>query len=234
MNIFYWIFIIDMIAFGILFGLGHYAKERYFKDTWNRQVSKEVKQCRKDEKEWKKNHPILAFLEGFYYDLRWRKDIPMDKYREIKWFIQRGKRGYADYDVWGFHSYLTNIISKGIKDLKVQVHGVPSDVHKKMNESYSSDLKKSIKEWKRILGEIQWTFETAKKIDEGNLLYIEDERSRKRIEKTCKILNIPIAEEDKLFPEIPDEFYTVMTKEECKRYKNGWKLFQKYYFSLWD
>ena len=26
----------------------------------------------------------------------------------------------------------------------------------------------------------------------------------------------------------------VMTKKEMVKYKNGWKLFQKYYFDLWD
>lgn len=25
-----------------------------------------------------------------------------------------------------------------------------------------------------------------------------------------------------------------ISKEEYKRYKNGWKIFQKYYFDLWD
>ena len=217
MNIFWGIFIIDIISFCILFGLGYYAKERYFKDTWKDKKSKEVNQCLKDEKEWKKNHPVLAFLEDFYYSAIVKKDIPIDAYREIKWFIQRGKRGYADCDVWGFDYYLSNIIVNGIKDLKEQVHGVPSDISRKMGESHSSDLKKSIKEWKRILGEIQWTFETSTKICENNWILIKDERTRGTYKKLEK-----------------DKNFRVMTKEECKRYKNGWKLFQQYYFNLWD
>ena len=45
----------------------------------------------------------------------WQKirDIPS----EIKYFIQRGRRGYSDRDIWGLDSYLVSIIYNGIKKL---------------------------------------------------------------------------------------------------------------------
>jgi len=37
--------------------------------------------------------------------------------KNIIWFIQRGKSGYADCDFWNFDRYLTNIAIKGIQDI---------------------------------------------------------------------------------------------------------------------
>jgi len=39
-----------------------------------------------------------------------KKGEIMRIFKEIKWFWQRGKRGWADCDVWGFQDYLTDII----------------------------------------------------------------------------------------------------------------------------
>lgn len=46
--------------------------------------------------------------------------------KELYWFYQRGKRGYADCDVWDFDSYLRSIIIPGLKSLKKRAHGEPS------------------------------------------------------------------------------------------------------------
>ena len=75
----------------------------------------------------------------------------------------------------------------------------------------------SMIEWKRILSEIIWTFEVTSKIQEKDWCYcplVKDRRKHKKWAKKCKI--------------------HLMTKEECDRYKQGWKYFQQYYFDLWD
>ena len=158
--------------------------------------------------------PRVNWLRWLIYNL---PDVPKDTYRNIRYFIQRGKRGYSDCDIWGLNYYLADIITNSVRELKEQVHGVPCDIPKKVGEKHSFNLKKSIKEWKRILGEIQWTFEIVHRINENDWFIVRDERKRskyKNLEKNSK--------------------YHVMTKKECKRYKNGWKLFQKYFFDLWD
>lgn len=38
-------------------------------------------------------------------------------YKEVKAFLQRGYRGYADCDVWGFGSYLTDVMAGGLRQL---------------------------------------------------------------------------------------------------------------------
>jgi len=37
--------------------------------------------------------------------------------RKIKWFIQRGKRGWADCDAWDFNTYVAGIIKEGTEYL---------------------------------------------------------------------------------------------------------------------
>jgi len=38
------------------------------------------------------------------------KYAPSGNYRKIKWFIQRGKRGWADVDAWDINDYITSIM----------------------------------------------------------------------------------------------------------------------------
>jgi len=154
-------------------------------------------------------HPKMNWLRWIIYNL---KDLPKDIYNNIKWFIQRGKRGYADCDVWDFDSYLSKVISEGIKDLKSQIHGVSSDFASKDGKDIYLD------KWKVVLDEIIWTFETSQKIIDADWIYLNSkERNKKRRIKFSKEFN-----------------YHIMTKEECDRYRKGWVLFRKYYHSLWD
>lgn len=48
-------------------------------------------------------------------------------FQDIKWFCQRGKRGWADCDVWDFNDYLAGIIIAGLERLKKEHHGCSSE-----------------------------------------------------------------------------------------------------------
>lgn len=52
----------------------------------------------------------------------------MNLYRNIKYFIQRGKRGYADCDVWDLDLYLAKVISGSVNRLKEIHHGGPYEL----------------------------------------------------------------------------------------------------------
>ena len=65
--------------------------------------------------------------------------------RKIKWFIQRGIRGWADSDTWDFHCYLADIITGGTKYLLENQHGYPGSLTEK--------------EWDQKLKEMIWAFE---------------------------------------------------------------------------
>ena len=151
----------------------------------------------------------------------WQKisDFP----REVYWFIQRGKRGYSDSDTWGFNYHLSDIITGGIKHLRKNLHGCPDTLNPKTGKH---DF--NIKRWGKILDEIVYTFETGKNVTCSNWLYINTNKWNKkeynRMVIICKEMNA----------KWPEEKYKALTKKECKRYEDGWKLFQEYFFNLWD
>jgi len=127
-----------------------------------------------------KKHPIKHFFFTVKCKLeKWFIDNPRDLINNIDWFMQRGLRGYSDYDVWDFDDYLSKVIRDGLTNLKNNSNGHPGEL-------------KSMEEWQGILDEIIWIF----KVDKEQIL--------------------------KLSP------------EEKKRYNKGWKLFQKYFYNLWD
>lgn len=48
-----------------------------------------------------------------------------DLYRECKFFIQRGYRGYSDRDVWGWYDYMADINVKALRHLAKRKIGHP-------------------------------------------------------------------------------------------------------------
>ena len=61
---------------------------------------------------------MLNIFEKIYYPI-WRKviwifDIP----REIKYFFQRGIRGYSDRDIWALDDYLCSWLPKALRQMK--------------------------------------------------------------------------------------------------------------------
>lgn len=143
-------------------------------------------------------------------------DVPRDVYRYFKRGIQRWNRGWSDADIWGVNDFLSRVIPAMLKRLKETQQGLPTWTEDKTEEQAQ-------KEWNDILDTIINTFETSKKIADNELGYFENWSQRKydyynKIWVTHTYEPKPRA----------------MTKEECGKYKQGWELFRKYYFSLWD
>lgn len=105
--------------------------------------------------------------------------------REIKWFIQRGKRGYADSDLWYLCWYISNLMVNALKQFDERRCGYPG---------YLTD-----KKWSKKLNEMREGFEFYKNADDieneafekfgdkrkaGKLLWLEHvEKQRKIAEK---------------------------------------------------
>jgi len=136
-------------------------------------------------------------------------DWPFSFCREVKWFVQRGHRGYADIDCCDIDYYIAGVITKMLKELKENQTGIPL-----WQEHESEEM--ATKRWNEILDSIIYTFKCAEKIAGGDSFYTE-EKDRKEYEELSKATTIDL-----------------MTKEECERYRLGWKYFQKHFFSLWD
>lgn len=88
-------------------------------------MAKNFTELREESKKWDREHPWLRRWYRFT-GWAWRHEgwlNPREWYRTIKWFIQRGRRGWSDRDVWSFDWYLARVIAEGIDHLIVTKHG---------------------------------------------------------------------------------------------------------------
>ncbi len=229
----------DAILFGIFYLIGLWAIKKESKDTWKGEKTMEVGKSSKLSKEWEKKHPILDFFQSFKYEVNRKYEVPGDFYYNVKYFIQRGKKGYSKRDVWGFDYYLSDIIVKGLKDLKEMAHGCPCGemVGVQSIDIEDEDSQQMI-EWKKTLDKIIWTFEVSKKIQDHNWILVNDEKDRIELKKYERRLNTKTKYKYDLFGDllknVKSTKYHLMSKTEMQRYRMGWELFQKYYFDLWD
>lgn len=94
---------------------------------------------------------------------------------KIKWFIQRGKRGYADCDIWSIDWYLSSWLPKALRKLKEISGGCPQelwDSTKKDNECWK---------WNAILEEITQGFEAYRSICDLEFMRDNyDEKAKKK------------------------------------------------------
>lgn len=80
-----------------------------------------------------------------------RRHFDYDRY--VKWFFQRGKRGWADCDTWNFDWYLSNVIIGGLEYFRDNNHSYPSELSSV--EEWNSVLDQMIdgfKSWQKIVG----------------------------------------------------------------------------------
>lgn len=76
-----------------------------------------------------------------YYVLRPHR-LVKDLYDEVRWFIQRGRRGYSDRDVWSLDWYLLSWMPQALEQLKRTKHGHPVTMTAK---SWSKELDNMIR-----------------------------------------------------------------------------------------
>lgn len=57
---------------------------------------------------------------GWLYELR-----PGTNWRRVKFFIQRGRRGWADCDTWSLDHYLSRVVGESVHHLAEHSHGWP-------------------------------------------------------------------------------------------------------------
>ena len=102
--------------------------------------------------------------------------------KKIKWFIQRGKRGYSDQDVWSLDSYLMEWLPKALRQLAKNHIGYPIGL--------------SDKEWISILNKMADGFD-AERINDN--LYFDGKISVCDAVKNEKIVHEKLQNSLKLF-----------------------------------
>lgn len=133
------------------------------------------------------------------------KILGYNMFNKIKHFIQRGRRGFSDEDVWDFGSYLAEIVPPAVRQLK-KGHGCPSEFYNKERLNDECHL------WHDILEEIAQGFEAVLALNNFNYF---------RTEKT---------DDGHYKQEIDQERYDALNKKA----ERGLELFAKWFQSLWD
>lgn len=185
----------------------------------NKQYTSVDKMIEELDEEHRKHRVGLWFYRHFWALVR----LPGEIRLAITTFIQRGKRGWAVSDTWGFDSYLSKVIYESLKHFKKHKNGYPSTMNPDTGE-YDYDEKR----WEFILDELIWTFAIAGKIGE-TIYYIPS------VEWVDKKYNELVDIADYMNKKYPnDEQHRVLTKEEVKRYETGFDYFMWYFHNLWD
>jgi hypothetical protein len=162
----------------------------------------------KEEAEREKNslpYRMYKRLYRFIYNGFYLEDL----YRDIRAFIQRGKRGWSNRDVWGLGDYISDVLVGALNHLKRYHSGYPGD----LTEG----------QWIDILNELIWTFETAQEIWSGDVWYMGTYEW-----KEDQYQNMLALSKNK------KTALRILSKKEAKKLEAGFKLFQIYFFSLWD
>ena len=131
----------------------------------------------------------------------------MDFFRQIKWFFQRGTRGWADCDAWDAYTYLADLIPAMMKELK-KGSGCPSPFFNDMAETGENPCI----EWHKVLDEISLGFQAARDLD--HYMY----RKFVKTEEGNERMGHDYESQENLI----------------KQMRKGLDLFAKYYINLWD
>ena len=145
--------------------------------------------------------------------------------KTIKWFYQRGSRGWADCDWWNMSYYLASVIIPMLKEIKEKKHGVPCALDENFEEAE--------KKWDIIVDEMIEAFEAAKRIIDDD--YYE-EVSGDRFDDVGS-MDFSTESLNKFLDSIPHSEvlqWVAMSKADQKIFFKKGKLFIKYFFSLWD
>ena len=128
---------------------------------------------------WKYNLKYNGILYVLRYDLIEWVLIP---YYKIKYFIQRGKRGYSERDLWDLEHHLSFILSNALLDMVKISHGSPcraiGDIPNCCKDCNCHEL------WKKELKENAEKFRLLYKNEWYNIEQAEE--SWKQEEKTYK------------------------------------------------
>jgi hypothetical protein len=184
-----------------------------------------------------------GFLYEIYFHIKCKLshiwEWPGDRLRDLKHYHQRGIKGWAVSDAWGFDYYLSRVIIEGLQWLKENKHGCPClegyGLDKDPNGQTDEQFEAMQKEWTRILDTMIFTFKVTQRVQDHDLIIPSNDKYFSKAEyikwkRFCERVNKrDIA--DKYDIELKSE---VISKKDFDKYLEGWKYFRQHYFGLWD
>lgn len=159
--------------------------------------------------------PLPWYQESWYALHRLVSRIRMIPKR-IKWFVQRGRRGWADCDIWSLDWYLAGWLPDALRHLKATKNGIPMEVFPTEPQFIQEDgnpapeaYEIANENWNYALDKMIAAFEAWTRI--GNHDYPVSNEGGWNIETQMRLLE----QDEKIFQE-------------------GATLFIKHFGSLWD
>lgn len=165
-------------------------------------------------------------------------------YRNIKWFIQRGTRGYADKDAWSADSYLCEVIAGLAGHLHEHHVGFPDSM---FPEEYQGGQKDTTPEMDS-LAMAKWCA-TLTKIREGfeAYLHVQDWTTYAPPEVWLKPDGTPYPKDTSSFHEMIEalnqsgyqpnwnvEALKVWEDAQMDKFEEAMQLFTEHFHNLWD
>jgi len=159
----------------------------------------------------------------------WTRMLP----RRVKWFIQRGLRGWSDFDLYSLDHYLSEWLPCALRALKERKHGtpmqmfdglVPEDQWHDIPESASEE---AARRWDTVLDAMIAGFEAWQRIKDG--LY-EPELGPYEVRRPPDLSRDDWrARKDNRFAQMQ-----ALVERDMKTFEHGMSLFGKHFGNLWD
>jgi hypothetical protein len=160
---------------------------------------------------------------------------PKQIYQDIKWFIQRGRRGWANCDTWSLDSYLCGptMLPAALLHLKKHKHGIPMSMFEdadgvdEMGNPTDAAHEKAEARWNSTIDQMIAGFEAAWRMQ--NALY-EEELGDYPVHRPAEI-----SREE--WVKIKKERYAatrLLEARDQKIFEDGMKAFTIHFLSLWD
>ena len=124
------------------------------------------------------------FVIPFHTFINTIKNFPS----EVKWFYQRGSRGWSDRSAWSIDTWLVNNLIPMLERLKKEKLGVPSSMYRDedgMRRNGEADVLAE-QRWNNVLNEIIYGLKCAKKLQDMDYDY-EDKELTKRLTKSSQL-----------------------------------------------
>ena len=162
---------------------------------------------------------------------------PLTYWRFVKWFCQRGWRGYAACDHWDADSYFEFIMLGVLSDLKKKTHGCPASLSDcdPLDESDYEKEDLGFERWGKILGEIIEGLEASIElkyedtVPEG--VYSNEPIAWKRVKEESDELWTMVETDT---PRFNEELYERWAQPLRAKRKRAMLLICKYWGNLWD
>ena len=184
--------------------------------------------------------PLSRSYSGVF-SLPWWKHYlhPKTYWRTLKYFCQRGWRGYAECDYWDADNYMECVILGVMKDLKANLHGFPGVLSDHTGREFDHEIPESHdsgeEKWNKILEEIIEGLEASRELIEENTIpkgvYSEEPIEWERVKEGSDDL---WAFKDTGHPRFNEALYESWAEPLRKKRKRARMLLIKWWGCFWD